>query len=69
MVNSDDPRFPNWPETREELNDVSKDLPPPTHDDLGIQLRDGRHLNTRSDLIAHLGEDFTIGDAPPRVRP
>lgn len=67
MVNNDDPRFPNWPETREERNDVFKDLPPPTDDDVGIRLRDGRHLKTRSDLIAHFGEDFIIGDGSPEA--
>ena len=52
---------------REEPNDVSKDLPPPTDDDVGIRLRAGRHLKTRSELIAHFGEDYIIGESPPEA--
>lgn len=64
MANNDDPRFPNWPETMDEWNELFRDLPAPTDDDVGIRLRDGRHLKTRSNLIAHFGEDFIIGDGP-----
>lgn len=67
MADNSDPRFPNWPETREELNDLFRDLPPPTDDDVGIRLRDGRHLKTRADLISHFGEDFIISDGPPEA--
>ena len=44
-----------------------RDLPPPTDDDVGIRLNDGRHLKTRSDLIAHFGEGFIVGDGPPEA--
>jgi hypothetical protein len=67
VANNDDPRFPNWPETMAEWNEMRRDLPPPTDDDVGIRLRDGRHLKTRSDLIAHFGEDFILDDNPTQA--
>lgn len=47
-----------------EWNEMRRDLPPPSDDDVGIRLRDGRHLKTRADLIAHFGEDFIVDDDP-----
>ena len=47
-----------------EWSEMRRDLPPPTDDDVGIRLRDGRHLKTRSDLEAEFGEDFIIDDGP-----
>lgn len=67
VANNDDPRFPNWPETFAQWDEMRRDLPPPTVDDVGIRLRDGRHLKTRSDLIAEFGEDFIVGDGPPEA--
>jgi hypothetical protein len=64
VANNDDRQFPNWPEARAEWNELRRDLPPPTDDGVGIRLRDSRHLKTRSDLIAHLGEDFILDDNP-----
>lgn len=67
MADNQDPRFPNWPETMAEWNAMFRDLPPPTGDDVGIRLPDGRHLKTRADLVAEFGEDFIIGDGPPEA--
>lgn len=50
-----------------EWSEMRRDLPPPTDDDVGIRLRDGRHLRTRSDLIAEFGKDFILDDDPTRV--
>jgi len=67
VANNDDLRFPSWPETREELNEMFRDLPPPTDDDVGIRLNDGWHLKTRSDLIAHFGRDLILDDRPTQA--
>lgn len=67
MADNHDPRFPNWPETMAEWNEMFRDLPPPTDDDVGIRLRDGRHLKTRSDLVAEFGEDFLIDHGPSKT--